>query len=532
MAQHGFRPVLLETFVDPEKYQGTCYKAANWIAIGKTIGHKGSANCPAIHPKEVFVYPLDADFKTTLIQGKQTKARKISKAPLPSTLTIHDPFILLWQRILHIVFQVAEEFDQQWQQRKRLINTMLLILFIFRLVFSKNKQGYGTTIMELWDQCRIMNIPLPQQKPIAPSAFSNARRKLDETIFKTLNSKIIAAYEQDLGEQYWKGHRLFAVDGSKINLPRQLLNKPYKRPSNNAYYPQGLISCLYQLKTRIPHDFELASHYNERTAALSHLKKLHQHDLVTYDRGYFSYAMLYYHVQAGVDAVFRLPQNSFKAIEEFYAGNSNDTIVTLEVSAARQKEILSKYPDIRFIPLQLRLVKYTYDETTYVLGSTLLDSQRYQINELSDLYHSRWGIEELYKISKELIDVGDFHAQSERGVKQELYAHFVLITLNRIFASHAEENINEKQITSTDRLVNTNPLFKVNMKNALLTMARNLEQLFLQQVAQVAQTINNMIDAISTCRQKERPGRKHERVSRKPVKKWGPTKTKSAAGVA
>jgi len=532
MAQHGFRPVLLETFVDPEKYQGTCYKAANWIAIGKTIGHKGSANCPAIHPKEVFVYPLDADFKTTLIQGKQTKARKISKAPLPSTLTIHDPFILLWQRILHIVFQVAEEFDQQWQQRKRLINTMLLILFIFRLVFSKNKQGYGTTIMELWDQCRIMNIPLPQQKPIAPSAFSNARRKLDETIFKTLNSKIIAAYEQDLGEQYWKGHRLFAVDGSKINLPRQLLNKPYKRPSNNAYYPQGLISCLYQLKTRIPHDFELASHYNERTAALSHLKKLHQHDLVTYDRGYFSYAMLYYHVQAGVDAVFRLPQNSFKAIEEFYAGNSNDTIVTLEVSAARQKEILSKYPDIRFIPLQLRLVKYTYDETTYVLGSTLLDSQRYQINELSDLYHSRWGIEELYKISKELIDVGDFHAQSERGVKQELYAHFVLITLNRIFASHAEENINEKQITSTDRLVNTNPLFKVNMKNALLTMARNLEQLFLQQVAQVAQTINNMIDAISSCRQKERPGRKHERVSRKPVKKWGPTKTKSAAGVA
>ena len=242
--------------------------------------------------------------------------------------------------------------------------------------------------------------------------------------------------------------------------------------------------------------------------------------------------MLYYHAQLGVDAVFRLPQNSFTVIDEFFTGNLSDKIVTLEIPAKRQKEIRSKYPDIHFIPLQLRLVKYTYDETTYVLGTTLFDGKRYQINELSELYHSRWGIEELYKISKVLIDVGDFHAQSDRGVKQELYAHFVLITLNQIFANHAEENINEKEAISSDRLVNTRPLFKVNMKNALLTMARNLEQLFLQQVAQVAQTINNMIDAISFCKQKERPGRKHKRVSRKPVKKWTPSKSKTAEGVA
>ena len=194
-----------------------------------------------------------------------------------------------------------------------------------------------------------------------------------------------------------------------------------------------------------------------------------------------------------------MPQNSFKVIDEFYIGNASDSVVTLDISAKRQKEILSKYPDIRFIPLQLRLVKYSYDETTYVLGTTLLDSNRYQITELSDLYHSRWGIEELYKISKVLIDVKDFHAQSDRGVKQELFAHFVLITLNRIFANHAEDEINE---ASVDELVNTQPLFKVNIKNALVTMARNLEQLFLQQVSQVAKTLNNMIDAISFCQAK------------------------------
>ena len=534
MEQHGFRPVLLETFVDPEKYSGTCYQAANWQRIGKTQGKKGSDRCETVSPKDVYVYPLVSDCKTTLIKGKQAKKNnKRYIMPSPSTLNHQDPFVLLWQRIIHIVFDVAQAFDQQWQQRKRLINTMLLILFIFRLVFSKNKQGYGTTIMELWDQCRVMNIPLPQQKPIAPSAFSTARKKLDESIFRILNTKIISAYESDLGDQHWKGHRLFAVDGSKINLPRQLLNKPYRTPSDHAYYPQGLVSCLYQLKSKIPYDFDLVSHYNERTLALSHLKVLNQQDLVIYDRGYFSYAMLYYHLKNGIEAVFRLQQNSFTVIDKFFAGPASDTTVTLTIPPKRYKEILSKYPDILFIPLKLRLVKYVYDGTTYVLGTTLLDNERYQRDELCDLYHSRWGIEELYKISKVLIDVEDFHAQSERGVKQELFAHFVLITLNRIFANHAEGEINERDKSLADEgITNSQPLFRINIKNSLVTMARNMEVLFLQQAGWVAKTINHMIDAIAFCKQKERPGRKYDRVSRKPVKKWNPPKNKPVTGMA
>ncbi|MEN8132743.1 MAG: transposase [Pseudomonadota bacterium] len=79
---------------------------------------------------------------------------------------------------------------------------------------------------------------------------------------------------------------------------------------------------------------------------------------------------------------------------------------------------------------------------TYTLGTTLLDGDRYQQAVFPDLYHARWGIEELYKVSKQLVGVDDFHAQSERGVKQELFAHFVLLTLNRILANHTEAGLN------------------------------------------------------------------------------------------
>ena len=58
----------LETFVDPRRFRGTCYLAANWIALGQTtgIGHNSRTNKP-IHPKkEVLGYPLRRDFRELL----------------------------------------------------------------------------------------------------------------------------------------------------------------------------------------------------------------------------------------------------------------------------------------------------------------------------------------------------------------------------------------------------------------------------------------------------------------------------------
>ena len=95
-----------------------------------------------------------------------------------------------------------------------------------------------------------------------------------------------------------------------------------------------------------------------------------------------------------------------------------------------------------FGPHRLRLVQYAVGDTVFILGTTLLDRDPYSIDQLSDLYHARWGIEERYKVSKQLMEVEDFHGQSERGVKQELYACFTLITMTRLFANHGEDHVN------------------------------------------------------------------------------------------
>jgi len=65
----------------------------------------------------------------------------------------------------------------------------------------------------------------------------------------------------------------------------------------------------------------------------------------------------------------------------------------------------------------------------------------------------------------------------------------------------------------------------VNIKNALVTMARHLEELFLQQARLTFQTLTTLIGALGFCRQKTRPGRKYPRVSMTPIGKWRASNT-------
>jgi hypothetical protein len=59
--RYGSRPLLLETLVDPTRFRGTCYRAANWIYIGQTAGRgrmdrEHKAHGKAV--KDIYVYPL------------------------------------------------------------------------------------------------------------------------------------------------------------------------------------------------------------------------------------------------------------------------------------------------------------------------------------------------------------------------------------------------------------------------------------------------------------------------------------------
>ena len=66
--RYGYRPVLLETFVESERHRGTCYKAANWIHVGQTTGRgkKSSTHQQIVPIKDIWLYPLRNNFASLL----------------------------------------------------------------------------------------------------------------------------------------------------------------------------------------------------------------------------------------------------------------------------------------------------------------------------------------------------------------------------------------------------------------------------------------------------------------------------------
>jgi hypothetical protein len=65
---YGHPIYFLETFVDPERFRGTCYRAANWVVLGRTTGRGKQSNSyvPNRSLKEVLGYPLTRHFRRLL----------------------------------------------------------------------------------------------------------------------------------------------------------------------------------------------------------------------------------------------------------------------------------------------------------------------------------------------------------------------------------------------------------------------------------------------------------------------------------
>ncbi|MCI0534984.1 MAG: DUF4338 domain-containing protein [Verrucomicrobiales bacterium] len=70
-AKYGHPVSVLETFVDRDRFKGTCYRAANWQRLGATRGRTRNDRAHRIRAavKDVYLYPLLADFRRELCAG-------------------------------------------------------------------------------------------------------------------------------------------------------------------------------------------------------------------------------------------------------------------------------------------------------------------------------------------------------------------------------------------------------------------------------------------------------------------------------
>ncbi|WP_221901535.1 Druantia anti-phage system protein DruA [Bathymodiolus platifrons methanotrophic gill symbiont] len=148
------------------QYLGTCYQAANWECIGKSSGKdwqdKVDENNRSGSVKSIWVTPLHKHFRAILKNQQPAKAQ----------VDLDESFVNLWGKVVMIISDVAQEFVCKMAEAQTCIDSLLLVFLIFRLVFSKNSQGYGTTIEESVAQIASNEVPFTsKENPFLPRLF-------------------------------------------------------------------------------------------------------------------------------------------------------------------------------------------------------------------------------------------------------------------------------------------------------------------------------------------------------------------------
>jgi hypothetical protein len=396
--------------------------------------------------------------------------------------------ILNFDNLVQWVLHRCKSFDT-WQKRKRVFDTQLVLFQLLQIVADLNSSAHATVLAG----SAVSNyFPLLQT---SASSFHAARYKVGWGILKKIFIGMIQLIDKHFAASYcWHGHRLFAIDGTKITLPPELKRAKYPRFSKKALYPMGLLTTLYRLKLNLPYDFILSRHANEIKNATKLIQRLRPSDIVIYDRYFISEDLLRTHWEKGIQFVFRCKtKKSYAEISAFAASKEKDTLVTFKRLGSVN---------------QIRLVKYRIAGNIYILATSLLDQSKYPIHSLKALYHKRWGVEEFYKTLKKSLIIEQFHAKKPAGIKQELIAGFIHYVLARFLVLKAATR--QKRRESQNKI-----------KMALSLAAALVAPHFYSN----SPIVRNRRSELALCLLARnstpyRPSRQFQRISRKPINRW------------
>jgi hypothetical protein len=87
-SRYGIRALLLETFVQRERFAGTSYRAANWVRVGASVGRgrQDRGHVSEVPVKDVYVYPLQRDWREQLRGAAQGEAGELAISAPPALL--------------------------------------------------------------------------------------------------------------------------------------------------------------------------------------------------------------------------------------------------------------------------------------------------------------------------------------------------------------------------------------------------------------------------------------------------------------
>ena len=153
------------------------------------------------------------------------------------------------------------------------------------------------------------------------------------------------------------------------------------------------------------------------------------------------------------------------------------------------------------------------DGKQQVLCTSLLDTAKYKLAELGELYRIRWGIEEGYKMYKARVQVEAFSGRTAIAVKQDIYAKAMMMTLCAALAFPIEERVLKEYEADQKKGLVKHP-HKINRTFAYWSTKGILIGMFIKRLVRSAlSAFDRQVEANSEV---VRPGKRNPRPKKPP----------------
>jgi len=328
--------------------------------------------------------------------------------------------------------------DEDYVFRKRLLGPVETILAFCIQVLHGNT---ACTAVRHW---------LGSQ--VTDSAYCQARQRLPLVIFKKVLKQIASNLNEQVSGDLWKGLRVYLIDGTTFSMPDTAeLDKTYSKPSGQKEgcgFPVAELLVMVHWSTGMILDLCAMPWRQHEQSKVSQLHpSLKKGDVLVADRGFCSYAHITQLFQKGIDSVFRIGS---RVIVDFTPGRphtlhthgkrarkgmprsrwirslgNKDQVVCWRKPVKKPDHLSTEYWLSLPNELKVRELSYSIETPGYrtekiTLVTTLLDSELFTKEDLSDLYLIRWRIEVNFRDLKTTMGLDILKCKTVDGISKEL----------------------------------------------------------------------------------------------------------------
>jgi len=348
-------------------------------------------------------------------------------------------------------------------------------------------------------------------REVTKGAFTQARSKLSHEVFIKLNESVNNTFYSEAPYLVWNNMRLLSIDGTRLVLPNhksviEEFGEHGFGPKADSKKSLAMGSFLYDPINMLTLDAQITSYASsERELLYKHLEKVKREDLLLLDRGYPSIALIFLLKAKGIQFCMRMKENWWLNVKEFLESGKSHQIVSFRLPK-KDRHLLKDFPGMFQEQVKCRLVRVELPNgEKEILCTSLMDSQKYPVEDIAELYHYRWNEEEGYKLFKARMEVENFSGKTALAVKQDFFAKVFIMSLCANLAFPIEEKV-KKEYEQEKELKHRQ---KINRTNAISMTREICIGLFLKNL--IKKALLAFDEIVKNTREIVRPDRRNER---------------------